>query len=126
MDILLVEDDRLLHDAISACLTTRGHRVRTAVSAFESLDLLRRQASDLIICDVQLPGTDGLELLRAVRSSFPGTPVVLIAGDRDVDLAVAAFRLGAFDYLRKPIRTDELLSCVERALERSAPQAEHQ
>ena len=126
MDILLVEDDRMLLDALSSCLSVRGHSIRTASSVAESMQLLEELVSDLVISDMNLPGTDGLALLRAVRSSFPDIPVVMMTADRDMDRAVAAFRLGALDYLRKPIRTDELLACVERALERSVPRAEHQ
>jgi two-component system nitrogen regulation response regulator GlnG len=80
----------------------------------ESLVLLDERACDLLICDVNLPGTDGLALLRAVRSSFASTAVILTTADRDMDRAVSAFRLGAFDYLKKPIRTEELLDCVAR------------
>ena len=115
MDILLVEGDSLLFEAISSCLTARGHNTRAASSVAESLGLLQERASDLIICDMHLPGTDGLALLRAVRSSFGDIPVVMMTADRDMNRAISAFRLGAFDYLKKPIRTDELLDCVARA-----------
>lgn len=117
VDILIVDDDAKLQDVVGACLRARGHSVRAASTVMEGLGLLEERLPGLVICDAHMPGTDGLELIRAVRSRFSSVPVVMVTADRDLDRAVAAFRLGAFDYLKKPIRAEELLDCVARAEE---------
>jgi DNA-binding NtrC family response regulator len=115
MDILLVDDEQEVVDAIRAFLQDRGHRPVTASSGAEALALMERNLPDVVLCDIQMPGLDGIAFLQASRSRFQDTPVVLMTADRDLDKAIQAIRGGAADYLKKPVNVVELMSCLERA-----------
>ncbi len=116
--LLVVDDDRILVDALRELLVRRfpGANIRTSTSAEESSALIAREDYDVIISDVRMPGTDGLELLERAHVLRPTTPIVLITGLGDYDLAVKALRGGAFDFLTKPVDTDYLAASVSRAL----------
>jgi two-component system, NtrC family, C4-dicarboxylate transport response regulator DctD len=115
MDILLVDDDREVLAAIGTFLEDRGHRLATAPNATAALELMGLNLPDVILCDIQMPGMDGIAFLRACRSRFRQTPVVLMTADRDLDMAIQAIRGGAADYLKKPVNVIELMSCLERS-----------
>ena len=114
MHILLVDDDEKIRSAIGNFLADRGHRLATASDGVEALERLEADRPDLVLCDIRMPGMNGLLLLQAARARFPHVPVILMTGDRDVDTAIAAFRSGAQDYLKKPIKLRELIACIER------------
>ena len=121
MNILLIDDDEALLKAIGRSLTDRGHALRTASSGREALRLMAEAPPDLMISDIEMPGMDGVALLRAVRKRFPDMPVILTTGYATVDTAIAALRLGACDYLKKPIRFQALLACIQRVAEGGRP-----
>ena len=121
MNILLIDDDEAILKAIGRSLTARSHALRTASSGREGLRLMAEDPPDLVISDIQMPGMDGVALLRAVRERFPDMPVILTTGYATVDTAIAALRLGAYDYLRKPIRFEALLACIQRVAKGSRP-----
>lgn len=114
MNILLVDDDEVACRTVARFLTGRGHLVRTASEGGEALALVDEAVPDLVISDIQMPGMDGVELLRALRERFPQMPVVLVTAYQTVDTAVAALRGRAYDYLKKPVRLDELQACLAR------------
>ena len=114
MNILLIDNDTDLLKPVERFLRVRGHSVRATTSAEEGIRLLAERAADLVICDIQMPEMDGVAFLRAVRKAYPDTAVVLMTGHATVDTAVAALRLGAADYLRKPVGLEELQSCLMR------------
>lgn len=101
--ILIVEDERLLGKTLQASLKDDGHDVRWVVSAEEALALLEKHQADLALVDVGLPGIDGLDLLRALIQSHPDTAVLMMTAHGDVATAVAAMKLGAADFLLKPV-----------------------
>jgi len=113
MRILLVDDDAMALKTIGNALVERGHDVTTASDGLEALRRMSEGVPDLVVCDIQMPGMDGLAFLREARERFPEVPVILTTGDRDVDTAVAGFRGGATDYVKKPINLQELLACIE-------------
>ena len=121
MNILLIDDDEAILKAIGRSLTARGYALRTASSGREGLRLMAEDPPDLVISDIQMPGMDGVALLRAVRERFPDMPVILTTGYATVDTAIDALRLGACDYLKKPIRFEALLACIQRVAEGSRP-----
>jgi signal transduction histidine kinase len=116
--LLIVDDDRILVDALRELLKRRfpGSTIDTCTSAEQSTELIAREDYDAIISDIRMPGTDGLQLLEKAHELRPNTPIVLVTGLGEYDLAVKALRGGAFDFITKPVDTDYLAASVARAL----------
>ena len=114
VNILLIDDDQEVLESIGGFLAVRGHGLRTATSGLEALKRMETDIPDLVLCDIRMPGINGLLFLQAARTRFPETPIVLMCGDWDANAALATFRSGAYDYLRKPIGIRELTACIER------------
>jgi two-component system response regulator AtoC len=135
--VLIVDDDPIVADSLAEFLRREGHEPATALNAAEALELLakaEREAAGadqpprpfgVMICDVSLPGMDGIELLRRVGKSHPGTVVVMLTGYGTIESAVEALRIGAVDYLTKPVVDAELRLSLERALRQQALVAEN-
>src|SRR5919109_110142 len=114
--ILVVDDERNTCDALEMILRRDGHSVLTAPSRNEALALLEEHEVDLILSDMKMPQMDGLELLRHIKSRYPGLVVVMMSGHQDVTAAVEAMKEGAFDYLVKPFNRDDVLRTLQKAL----------
>lgn len=112
--ILLVDDDDDLRTSLDAFLRVRKHTVRSVRSGEEALVELGRFQPELLISDIQMPGMDGLELLRRVRELNADLPVILMTTEKTVDTAVKALQYGALDYLEKPVDLKALYRRVER------------
>ena len=113
--ILLVEDDPAGRNATAMLLEAEGYAVVKAGDGREALELLGEGFS-LVLTDLVMPQVDGMELLRLVREEAPHTPVIMFTGHGSEEAAVQALKSGAFHYLPKPIRPDELLSLVRQAV----------
>jgi DNA-binding NtrC family response regulator len=113
--VLIVEDERVLAEAMSHYLARHGFEPAVAGSGEAALDLIHQAEPDLIVLDYQLPGMDGLEVLREVRQRAPQAAVVMLTAHGNVKTAVEAMRAGAFDYLTKPIDLEELTLVLGRA-----------
>jgi two-component system response regulator AtoC len=118
--ILLVDDDRIILDSLAEFLRLEGNRVDAAESVADALGALRREPYDLVITDINLPRTDGFELLRFLHQHRPETVYIVITGYGTIESAVEAIKMGAFDYLTKPIVDDEIRLVVQRALQQQA------
>jgi len=114
--ILIVDDESNARNALAEILREEGYSCETAADGFKGLGRFSDFEPDLLLTDLKMPGMDGVELLRRVREVSPGLPVIVMTAFGAVDSAVQAMRSGAIDYMTKPIRTDELLLVVERAL----------
>ena len=114
--ILLVDDEASIRASLKVVLEPT-HDVLSAASAQEGLDLFRREAPDLILLDVVMPGMDGLTLLKTIRAEDARIPVIMLTGNKTVKSAVEAMKLGAADYLSKPFDVDELRLVVAKTLE---------
>jgi len=112
--VLVVDDDADIRASLSAIACREGWEVEEAGAAPAALDALRRQSFDLVLCDLVLPGVDGIELLRSLRARGEPVPFVLVTGHASVESAVEAVRLGAFDYLSKPVRLRVLRSVLAK------------
>jgi len=114
--ILVVDDDQDICHLLSRFLTKNGYVVATAGRGAVAKELLAGRRFDLVLCDHQLPDTDAMKMLLHIRSTSPGTQVIIITGYSEVRLAVELMRMGAFDYIGKPLYPDELLMRVQDAL----------
>ncbi len=114
--ILVVDDQRTTLEVLERNLGSEGYTVFTASAVWQALQLLETTAVDLVITDLKMPGSSGLELVRHVRENLPDTEVVMITGYPSIEGAVEAVRSGAEDYLTKPFTDEELFDAVRRAL----------
>src|SRR5215471_19330726 len=116
--ILVVEDDESLRRVTEAQLERAGYRASAAADVTQALEVLHTQPYDLVISDLNLPDASGLDLLKKVRTEFPETAVVIVTAYGTIETAVEAIKLGAYDYLTKPVHPEELRALVTRVLER--------
>jgi len=114
--LLVIDDDASTLASLARAFRLAGHEATVCDSAVRSLELIKTQRFDLILSDVVMPGKDGLSLLEDLKAAGVTTPVVMISGQATVEMAVRATRLGAVDFLEKPISSDKLLVTVENAL----------
>jgi two-component system response regulator AtoC len=115
--ILVVDDDEALRESLALLLAAEGYEVVTAADASAALARLE-EPLDVVLCDVRMPGMDGLELLPELIRRMPGAPVLLMSAYGSGDLAVEALKRGAFDYLAKPFQPSEVLLAIKKARER--------
>src|SRR5439155_17700465 len=115
--LLIVDDEPIIRESLGEFLTQEGFAVEVAGSAEDALALAQETRFDLALCDIQLPGIDGIELLDRLLKISPDTFVILITAYGTVETAVAAFQRGAHDYLMKPILLDEVLAKIRRLLQ---------
>src|SRR5579859_4993645 len=114
--LLIVDDDANTLASLARAFRLAGHEATVCDNAARAIDLVKSQPFDLIFSDVVMPGKDGLALLEDLRTLGITTPVVMISGQASIDMAVRATRLGAVDFLEKPLSTDKLLLTVENVL----------
>lgn len=114
--ILIVDDEPNYLIVLSELLRDEGYEVFTAAGGAEGFELAKQVDLDLVITDMQMPGTDGLQLLQLVKEHTPEMPVIMITAFAEVEKAVAAMQTGAFSYLAKPFSNDELLVNIQKAI----------
>ena len=114
--LLVVDDDRHILDAMADYLRGLGHRTETAQSCQQAMDRMAEFPFQVVICDVNLPDRDGFHLLEWSVEACPDTSVIMLTGYGTIESAVEAIRVGAFDYLTKPVIDDELNLAIQRAL----------
>jgi two-component system, NtrC family, nitrogen regulation response regulator NtrX len=115
-NLLIVDDEANTLASLARAFRLEGHEATVCDNAAKALDLAKAQNFDLIFSDVVMPGKDGLSLLEDLKSQGVTTPVVMMSGQAHIEMAVRATRLGALDFLEKPISTEKLLLTVENAL----------
>ena len=113
--VLIVDDEEELVRALVERLNLRGFSAVGVGTGTEALERVRSEAFDVLLVDVKMPKMDGLEVIRTVKAELPSLQVVLLTGHGSVDNANEGKRLGAFDYLLKPIDIDELIPILVRA-----------
>lgn len=118
--ILLVDDERHIRLSAGQTLELAGYDVIALDSAEKALELINNEWSGVLVSDINMPGMDGLALLKRVQVIDPDLPVILITGHGDISMAVGAMRDGAYDFIEKPFSTDLLLDIVRRAVEKRA------
>ncbi len=124
-NLLIVDDEANTLASLSRAFRLGGHEVTVCDSAAKALDILKNQNFDLIFSDVVMPGKDGLSFLADLRAMEISTPVVMMSGQAHIEMAVRATKLGALDFLEKPISTEKLLLTLENALKLQRLEAEN-
>ncbi|MCA9076163.1 MAG: sigma-54-dependent Fis family transcriptional regulator [Planctomycetaceae bacterium] len=114
--LLVVDDDKNICEAMADYLRSLGHRTETALTCGQAIDRMEEYPFEVVVCDVNLPDNDGFHLLEWATKHKPDTSVILLTGYGTIESAVEAIRIGAFDYLTKPVIDDELNFSIQRAL----------
>jgi len=114
--VLLVDDEFGIRETLSMFLERDGHQVSTAVDAPDAIRILASDSFDVVVSDIVLPQISGVELLEKIRLAAPDTKVILITGEPTVNTAAQAVRMGAFDYLSKPISREDISKAVKSAI----------
>ncbi|MEP7011153.1 MAG: sigma-54 dependent transcriptional regulator [Acidobacteriota bacterium] len=117
MSILIVDDEEVLQDVLSTLLRREGYATISATTGEEALELIEREEIDLILLDLMLPGLSGREVLRQIRQRDPEQVVVVITAYSSIESAIGAMRDGAFHYIPKPFKNEEVLLTVRKGLE---------
>jgi two-component system nitrogen regulation response regulator NtrX len=120
-DILIVDDERDIRELISEILIDEGYTTRLAGTADDAMREVTSQSPGLLILDIWLKDSDmdGIDILKKVKSDYPEVPVVIISGHGNIEIAVAAIKQGAYDFIEKPFNIDQLLVVIRRAMETS-------
>lgn len=116
--VLIVDDEEGIRESLSGIFEDEGYDVLTACSGEDALELLKEQSPGLVLLDVWLPGMDGIETLSRIKETGSGVPVIMISGHGNIEVAVNSTRLGAYDFLEKPLSLEKVLIVARRALER--------
>ncbi|MDQ1410955.1 MAG: two-component system, NtrC family, nitrogen regulation response regulator NtrX, partial [Acidobacteriaceae bacterium] len=124
--LLLVDDDPNTLASLSRAFRMAGHEVTVCDNAMRAVESLRSEAFDLVFSDVVMPGKTGLDLLEEMKTLGIKTPVIMISGQANIEMAVRATKLGALDFLEKPLSTDKLLLTIENALRITRLESENQ
>jgi DNA-binding NtrC family response regulator len=117
MRILIVDDEEVLRDVLETVLHREGFDVLLAASGEEALNVLDTEEVDLVILDIMLPGISGIDTMRAIRVANPAIPVIIITAFSSIDGAIEAMKHGAFHYIPKPFKNEEVVLTVNKALE---------
>ncbi len=118
--ILIIDDEINIGLLLSKFLIRNGFDVQIAISGSLGLDYLAKENFDLVLCDYRLQDTDGKQMLIKIKDKYPRTIVIIITGYADVKIAVELIKLGAYDYITKPIYPDEILNTINKAIETQA------
>ena len=125
--ILLVEDEKAIRNVLRNILQDedKSYQISEAEHGKAAIDLLANEEHDLVLCDIKMPGMDGIEVLEHIKAKYPETTVVMISGHGDLETAVDSMRKGAYDYISKPPDLNRLLNTVRNALDRNTLEKEN-
>ena len=115
--ILIIDDEVNVGLLLSKFLTRNGFEVSTATSGTGGMEALKEGEYNLVLCDFRLEDTDGREMLRNIKTQYPKTGVIIITGYSDIKMAVELIKMGAYDYITKPLYPDEILNTINKAVE---------
>jgi len=115
--ILIVEDNHKIRSELAQILLEEGYQVLTAADGEQALEEANSFSPDLILLDIILPGIDGISVLKKIKESIKDTIIIIISGATEINLAVEAMKLGAFDFIKKPFKSEEILIVIKKALQ---------
>src|ERR1041385_7446995 len=114
--ILIIDDEEIMREILETLLSREGYSVRVAASGAEGVELARSVPFDAVIVDVMMPGMDGMAVLEELKKLDDDLPVIMITAFASVENAIAAMKRGAFDYITKPFKNDEVLGVLRNAV----------
>ncbi len=114
--ILIVDDEASILKTLSGILSDEGFETVTVSNGYEALKILESESPDLVLLDIWMPGIDGIDTLKEIKKSFPTTPVIMITGHGTIETAVNATKIGAFDFIEKPLSIDKVIVGINNAL----------
>ena len=117
LNVLIVDDESAIRESLQGILEEEGYKTSAAASGEACLELLKKKSFDIILLDIWLPGMDGLETLERVRELENAPEVIIISGHGTIETAVRATKLGAFDFLEKPLSLEKTLILIKHAVE---------
>ena len=121
----VIDDEPIIHDVLNQLLSSEGYEVVLSSSGEEALEKHSSQFYDVTLLDLLMPGLDGIEVLRGIKRIDPQAVIIIITAYASVESAISAMKMGAYDYIQKPFKHDELLLIIERALEHKSLQDEN-
>ncbi len=124
--ILIIDDEPGIRSVLGEILHDEGHQITTAPDGLDGLAILKREVIDLIFLDVWMPHMGGLDVLKAIRESYPDMTVIMMSGHASIDQAVKAIKIGAFDFAEKPLSIERVLTLVKNALHLKELKVENQ
>jgi len=116
--LLIIDDEKNMRHMLSSLLEKSGYRVDTASDGYEGLQIIEQKKYDFIICDLKMPRMGGLEFIKSSRKSIGDATLIMMSAYGNIDTAIEAMKLGAYDYISKPFKTDEVLLTLKKAEER--------
>jgi DNA-binding NtrC family response regulator len=116
--IMVIDDEKIVGDMAKMSLELEGYAVETFLNAEPALRRLQQEKFDVVVTDYKMKGIDGMEVLRTVRSLYPGTQVIMITAFANLDAAIEALRRDVHDFFPKPVKIKELKASIKRALEK--------
>src|SRR5712675_1640211 len=116
-NVLIVDDEPGIRESLAGALADEGYSASSVESGEDSLDLLRKTEFEVVLLDIWLPGIDGLETLEKVRELDNAPEVIMISGHGTIETAVRATKLGAYDFLEKPLSVDKTLILLKNAID---------
>ncbi|WP_159519121.1 sigma-54-dependent transcriptional regulator [Sunxiuqinia indica] len=117
--ILVIDDERSIRNTLKDILGYEKYQVDLAEDGQKGIDLIRKNEYDIVLCDIKMPGMDGIEVLEKIQILAPDAPVVMISGHGNIDTAVESIKKGAFDYIEKPLDLNRLLITIRNAMDKS-------
>jgi len=118
--VMIIDDERIVGDMAKMSLEQDGYLVETFLNGEAALARLSQQRFDVLVTDLKMKGIDGMQVLKAVKTLHPGTPVIMITAFANLDTAIAALRGEVHDFFPKPVKIKELKASIGRALEKRA------
>jgi len=118
--ILVIDDERSIRNTLKDILEFEKYQVELAEDGIKALELLKLNDYDVVLCDIKMPGMDGIEVLQKLEELKPDTPVVMISGHGNIDTAVESIKKGAFDFIEKPLDLNRLLITLRNAMDKSS------
>ena len=117
--ILVIDDERSIRNTLKDILQFEKYQVEVAEDGFKALEMIKAADYDVVLCDIKMPGMDGIEVLQKIEEIKPDTPVVMISGHGNIDTAVESIKKGAFDFIEKPLDLNRLLITLRNAMDKS-------
>jgi DNA-binding NtrC family response regulator len=123
-NILIIDDERSIRNAMKEILEYEKYTVTTAEDGKEGLHYIEKKKFDIVFCDIKMPEVDGIDVLKKINADYPEIPVIMISGHGNIETAVEAIKLGAYDFIEKPLDLNRILVSIKNAFDKSVLVAE--